>query len=212
MISTSRQTNRKEKKTRIVEAAARVFGRRGFSGTVMADIAAEAGIGKGTLYEYFDSKEDIFFAVFEWFSQKTAGAARVRISALGGSASERLEALVESVLDLGTEMKDLFSLSMEFWAASASSQIRSRFVKAFREAYESFRHIVSDLILDGIERGEFRRNVDPPSIAAGLVGGLDGLFLQAWFDESIDPRTTGKKFVAGLINGLATKPKAGKSP
>jgi len=46
-----REAHKREKKSHITEAAARVFARRGFFGTVMAEIAAEAGIGKGTLYE-----------------------------------------------------------------------------------------------------------------------------------------------------------------
>ena len=80
---------KKEKKASIIEAAARVFARRGYSRTLMANIATEAGIGKGTVYEYFDSKEDLFFAVFEWFVQKTEAEAKVSISALGGAASQR---------------------------------------------------------------------------------------------------------------------------
>jgi AcrR family transcriptional regulator len=43
---------RKDKGALIIEAAARVFASRGYNGTLMADIATEAGIGKGTIYEY----------------------------------------------------------------------------------------------------------------------------------------------------------------
>jgi AcrR family transcriptional regulator len=198
-----RQKNKKEKKTRIVEAAATVFARRGFSGTLVADIAVEAGIGKGTLYEYFDSKEDLFFAVFEWFVQKTGAEAKVSISALGGSASERLEALTESLMHSWVELEDLYSLVMEFWSASASSQMGERFKQAFREGYGDFRHIVSALIREGIERGEFRPDVDAESVAAALVGTWDALLLQAWFDEAFDPLTTAKRFMTVLIRGLA---------
>ncbi len=200
------QKSKREKKRRIVEAAARVFARRGFSGTVMTDIAAGAGIGKGTIYEYFSSKEDLFFAVFEWFSNEMAAMAKVRISTLGGSASERLKALNESLMNAGVELKEFISLSMEFWAASASSPIRERFRQAFRGVYADFRQIVSSLIRDGIGRGEFRSDVDPESIAAVLVGSWDGLFLQTWFEEDFDPLTTARSFMSILIRGLVSKP------
>jgi AcrR family transcriptional regulator len=198
----SGQELKQKKRSRIIRAAAGVFAQKGFSGTVMADIAVHAGIGKGTIYEYFESKEELFFAVFEWLTQETGVAAKVSISALGGSAPERLEALSESLISSWFKMKEMYTLVMEFWAASASSQMRERFKEAFRRAYENFRHIVSSLIREGMERGEFRRDVDPESVAAALVGTWDALLLQAWFEEAFDPVATGRKYMVVLIRGL----------
>lgn len=200
------EARRKEKKERILEAAAQVFAMRGYSGTLVADIAVQAGVGKGTVYEYFDSKEDLFFAVFEWFVQATEAKAKISISALGGSASHRLSALSDSLMQSWDEMKDMYSLVMEFWSASASSKMRQRFKQAFREGYRDFRQIVSALIRDGIEKAEFRPEVDAESVAAALVGTWDALLLQAWFDEGFDPLTTSRRFMAVLISGLASKP------
>jgi AcrR family transcriptional regulator len=197
---------KKNKTSLIIEAAARVFANRGYSGTLMADIAAEAGIGKGTIYEYFPSKEGLFFAVFEWFVQITKAEAKVSISALGGPASERLQALNDALLRSWLDMLDMYSLVMEFWSASASSQMRQRFKLAFREGYRDFRQIVSALIRDGIETGEFQPEVDAESVAAALVGAWDALLLQAWFDEGFDPLTTSRKFMNVLIRGLAAIP------
>jgi AcrR family transcriptional regulator len=196
---------RKDKGALIIEAAARVFASRGYNGTLMADIATEAGIGKGTIYEYFDSKEDLFFAVFEWFVRATETEAKVSIHALGGSASERLEALSDSLMKSWLQMLDMFSLVMEFWSASASSQLRERFKRAFREGYSDFRQIVSALIRDGMQRGEFRPEVDAESVAAALVGTWDALLLQAWFDDSFDPLNTARRFMSVLIRGLAAE-------
>ena len=65
----------KDKKNRIIEAAAHVFAQKGYAGASVADIAVKAEIGKGTIYAYFDSGEDLFFAVFEWFMLQTGTAA-----------------------------------------------------------------------------------------------------------------------------------------
>jgi len=197
---------KQNKKSRIIEAAARVFATKGYKGTIIADIATEAGIGKGTIYEYFHSKEDLFFAVFEWFVHMTETEARVSISALGGSASERLKTLNDALLRSWLDMLDMYSLVMEFWSASASSSMRQRFKQAFREGYRDFRQIVSALIRDGIEAGEFQPEVDAESVAAALVGTWDALLLQAWFDEGFDPLTTARKFMAVLMSGLTSKP------
>jgi len=204
MIQLSRK---EEKRALIIEAAAKVFARRGFASTLMAEIAIEAGIGKGTLYEYFDSKEDLFFAVFEWFVKATEAEAKVSISALGGSASERLDALSDSLMSSWAQMEDMYSLVMEFWSASASSQMRERFKQAFKNGYSDFRQIVSILIRDGIERGEFQPQVDIESVAAALVGTWDALLLQAWFDDDFNPLTAARGFMTVVINGLTATPR-----
>ena len=194
---------RKNKKDQIVEAAALVFARRGYSGAVIAEIATQANIGKGTVYEYFKSKEDLFFAVFEWFQKKTAKAATVGVSSLGGSAADRLRTLSDSLMGLWDEIQDAFVLVMEFWAASASPQMRRRFKGAFKQLYDDYRKIVSALIREGIKSGEFRADVKPEPVAAALVGTWDALFLQAWFDDSFDPAATANDFLDTVLRGLA---------
>jgi AcrR family transcriptional regulator len=199
-------TQKKEKRTQIIKAAAQVFAQKGYAGTVIAEIAACAGIGKGTVYEYFDSKEDLFFAVFEWYMEESGSAAMVSISALGGPASARLTTLSDSLMKTWSkEMKEAYSLVMEFWSASASSQMRQRFKDAFSQAYADFRGIVSSLIRDGIERGEFRPDIDPEPIAAALVGTWDALLLQAWFDPVFDPVDAAKHFMDVVISGLTRR-------
>ena len=193
----------KDKKNRIIEAAAHVFAQKGYAGASVADIAVKAEIGKGTIYAYFDSKEDLFFAVFEWFMLQTGAAAKVSISHLGGSASQRLEALSDSIMGMWDEIQDAFILTIEFWAASSSSQMRERFKDAFRRLYEEFRAIVVSVIHDGIQRGEFRSDVNAESVAAALVGTWDALFLQAWFGKNFDPLITARNFLKVVIRGLS---------
>ncbi|MFX1582474.1 MAG: TetR/AcrR family transcriptional regulator, partial [Promethearchaeota archaeon] len=52
-------------KKRIVEAAITVFAKKGYHKTKMADIAKEVGVSKGTLYQYFKSKKELFEAVVQ---------------------------------------------------------------------------------------------------------------------------------------------------
>lgn len=191
-----------EKKSSIVAAAAHVFAQRGYSGASVAEIAAQAGIGKGTVYEYFTSKEDLFFAVFEWYSNITSTGLTVNISALGGSATQRLEALNDAVMNLWDEIEDMFALTMEFWAASSASVMRRRFQNAFRHLYQNLRAMVSSLIQTGIDHGEFRRDVDAKAVASALVGTWDAMFLQAWFDPEFHPLETAQHFLTVVIRGL----------
>jgi len=201
----AKKQQKENKRNLIIEAASRVFAQRGFSGSSISHIASYAGIGKGTTYEYFNSKEDLFFAVFEWHVEQSSQAAIVNIAALGGSASDRLSIMSESLVDYFVDKMDIFSLVMESWAASASSKIRERFKQAFKNMYKEFRGIVAALIQEGIDRGEFRLDVDVPAIAAGIVGMWDALFLQGWFDESFDIADTGRKCMAVFLKGLVLK-------
>jgi AcrR family transcriptional regulator len=194
-----------DKKNQIIAAAASVFAQKGYAGSSVADIAVNAGIGKGTIYAYFESKEDLFFAVFDWYMLQTGTAAKVSVAYLAGSAAERLQVLSDSIMDVWDEVKDVFNLTVEFWAASSSSQLRDQFKAAFRRLYENFRGLVVALIRDGIERGEFRSDVDPTSIAAALVGTWDALFLQAWFDNTFDPVSTANNFLKVVIRGLSVQ-------
>ena len=194
---------RKSKKNRIIEAAADIFAQRGYAGASVADIAVKAAIGKGTVYEYFSSKEDLFFAVFEWYTQRSSRQASVSISALGGSAADRLLTISDAITGQWDEIKDAFTLTMEFWAASASSQMRDRFKAAFRDLYQEFRQLISALIQEGIDHGEFRADIRPELVAKALVGTWDALFLQAWFEENFDPVAVAREFSGIIIKGLS---------
>ncbi len=194
-----------EKKTRIIKAASRVFARKGFAGTLISEVAGEAGIGKGTVYEYFKSKEDLFFAVFEWLSNQSNEAVKIDIAALRGTAAERLVVMNDSVMKAWMNEMDNFALVMEFWAASASSTIRNRFKDAFKVTYEQFRYVVGGLIRDGIAGGEFRPDVDPDAVAASLVGTWDALLLQRWFESIEDPLAYSREFLKIVLSGLSKK-------
>lgn len=191
-----------DKRERILKAAKTVFAQNGFAGAAIADIAARADIGKGTVYEYYRSKEELFFAVFEWFIEQGAAAVKVDISVLGRTVSERLVALSESVIGQWADLKDEFVLVMEFWAASASSQGRDRFRQAFCNLYGHYRRIIVDLLQEGMARGEFREDLPAESIAAAVVGAWDAMFLQAWFDDEFKLQRVSEDFIHVLIRGL----------
>ena len=191
-----------DKRERILVAAKTVFAEKGFANATIAGIAARADIGKGTVYEYYKSKEELFFAVFEWFIAQDAATAKIDISVLGLSVSERMIALSENVIGQWAELKDEFTLIMEFWAASTSGQSRDRFREAFRKLYGHYRGIIVALLQEGMDRGEYRQNLVPESIAAAMVGAWDAMFLQAWFDDDFDIYPVSRDFMQVMLRGL----------
>ena len=197
---------KKFKQDRIIQAAAQAFARKGFAGTNMAEIAVQAGVGKGTLYEYFDSKDDLFFAVFEWFTRKLAADFSSTALNPGASAARQLLEINNALVNAWVELEGVAALLMEFWSASGVSALRDRYVRVFRDTYRLFRRIVSSVIRAGIDSGEFRPDVEPEAMASVLVGAWDGQGLQIWFDDAIDPVYTTHNFMRVVLRGMLTDP------
>ena len=84
-----------EKRKRLLHAAAKTFGRRGFHEAKIADIASEAGVAEGTVYLYFRNKEDLLGCVFDETMDEVLAEARA-VRHAGGSAAEKLVRLVTS--------------------------------------------------------------------------------------------------------------------
>lgn len=64
-MTTLREKKKRQTRKAIIEAAVRLFGRKGFEKTSIEELAREAGIGKGTIYTYFQTKAEIFYAFCE---------------------------------------------------------------------------------------------------------------------------------------------------
>lgn len=200
-----KRVDREEKQQDIIGAALVVFARRGFAAATIEEIARTAGLGKGTVYQYFESKDDLFFAVFQAFAGQLAQQARTLAASAAPSAGERLRALIVGLVDIDEEARQLFSLTFEFWAASASGSpaLRTRVARLFRDTYAELGVMVAETIRDGVARGEFDPEVDVAAVTSVLIGSMDGLWLQAWFDPTINPARMAGRFLDVVLRGLA---------
>lgn len=197
-----REENRRKKQQAIVQAALAVFARNGYASTTVSEVARVAGVGKGTIYEYYQSKEDLFFGVFEWYVEMMVASGLIQATEHGGDAAEHLRAFLDSALSSAIETMEYFAISLEFWAAAGNPATRDRFRAALQDLYDSFRTVIQGIIEDGLTAGAFHSLVNPEAVAAGLVGALDGLMLQAWMDPSFDIRATAEGFLDTIINGM----------
>ena len=137
------------KKQAILEAAARVFAAKEFHQVLIDDVAAEAGVGKGTIYRYFETKEDLYFdTVLDVLDHLE----RLLVSTLPEETSptRRLERIAREILQLAWQRRHLFTLLQ---ADERRFFDREDEIGRRREAIQK---IVQQAILDGIERGEFR--------------------------------------------------------
>lgn len=94
------QTGSPESRERILEAALRLFSRNGYEETSVAELAREAGVSKGLVYHYFDTKRAVLEAVFDRGTDRLEATLRV---AREGEAAIAPSALVMEVLGLVAE-------------------------------------------------------------------------------------------------------------
>lgn len=103
------QQLRADSERRLLAAARTTFARLGVDRATVRDIAREAGVAQGLLYNYFRSKDDLLRAVFLEGTRDVAAA--VGAGAAGGPPGERLERLIRRSLEIVRERRDFWQLS-----------------------------------------------------------------------------------------------------
>jgi len=190
----------------IIHAAIKVFSKKGMVKAKMADIAMEAGIGKGTIYEYFRSKEEVFISGFQMFFQGMQDKIETALNSTTNPV-EQLKLLInlsfKSFLQHGS---DLAMIMMDFWAEGIRNK-DEKILSAIdlRQIYHEFRIIIQAIINNGIDRGVFRK-VDSHHVASLLIGSLDGIMLQWIMDhKAIDLEKVTESVIDNFLNGLYKK-------
>ena len=164
-VTTQYKTEIREK---IVDAAIVTFSKHGYDRTKMDDIAETANLSKGTIYLYFKSKEELFYAISE----------------------NNIKALKEQLSVLFTKSEDLISDSQKFYVnfRKASEQSDKVFLESIAESSRNQRlqemlyhqrmkvlDIVTEYLKLQIKKGFFRSDIDIDAVAVGLVSLYDGL-------------------------------------
>jgi AcrR family transcriptional regulator len=188
-----------ERKNQITEAAIAVFTRRGFKDATMDDIVAESGLSKGALYWYYKSKDEIIGAILEYFFKREFADLRGLLDA-PGSAREHLHRVIESTIAEIKRMKPLLPIFYEFYALA----LRNKTVrKALQQYFSEYLAILTPLIQQGIDRGEFCSvNAEQVALAAGAA--VEGALLLWVLDPKAFQLEAQLRFGMGLVlAGLA---------
>lgn len=164
------------KKELIIHAAITVFARTGLERGKIADIAEEAGIGKGTIYEYFRSKDELFEAIEEFFISGMIEPLRELTSATN-SPSEKILNLMDESIEMIVHMGDTLLIVSEIMAQAARGLWHKTGTSALADMYDEYRAIIIAILQDGVAKGEFR-TMNYVGVATLLMGFIDGLVWQ----------------------------------
>ena len=180
----------------ILDAAMRVFSAKGFHNAKIEEIAQEAEVGKGTVYEYFSNKEALFVEMLESaFHAYTEGLTQA-VSAADGS-SGRLHAMLKFSLSFIQQKQELARLMME-----QPIGIPPRLKQSFAALQRRIRQQVDDILQEGVERGELREH--DRNVAVAMVMGTVYMFCrwEAQGRNKVSIEQISRQAVDLLIGGL----------
>lgn len=168
----------RQRRQEILAAAATVFDARGYTEATMDEVAAEAGISKGSIYNYFRSKKRLFREVF-------TSAVSADEAELSGLLERDLTSIqkVSVLLDLWYErLRDYIRIGrmvLEFWATAAREERSGETSRWFSTMYTRRREMLAQLLDEGVRRGEFNQTFDASVAAALIISLLRGITVQA---------------------------------
>jgi AcrR family transcriptional regulator len=219
------------KRQAIIAAAANAFARDGFANARICDIADAAAVGKGTVYEYFASKEDLLLACcLSRCAQDRAVIRRTlaeRLPALAALVPEdgaaaastaplRLddpvgalrELLVIAITHLLTHASRDCRLFMELFALSGErEEMKARVRPAIHAVLAQWEATLGAMVGAGIAAGRMRPHPDIPGLARLFSATVDGLLLQRTWRDDLPPAELAARTADAFIATLVVDPR-----
>lgn len=189
----------KNKRGLIMEAGIQVFSKKGYHNAKMEDIAVAAGIGKGTIYEYFSSKLQLFQEIMETSFQLYSDSISTEKTSLM-SLETRIRLITENHFRFCQQNAELSRII--FWEEEIFDEELKEWFYAKRKEKEG---VLETLVKEGIERGELR-DVDA-RLATLLIGGMLGqiwvpVVLEGW---KVDGAAAAKQITDLIMHGIINR-------
>jgi len=137
-----------------VDTSARLFAQNGYHATGIADLCVANDLGKGALYHYIGSKEELLAAIHDRVMDEVMAGAD-RVAEAGGTPPEQLAALGEELLEVIHRYPEHVWVFLHEFPALTGER-----ADAFRRRRREYEGRVEEVVRDGVARGDFR-DVDP---------------------------------------------------
>ncbi len=197
--------NRDKKRSEIAQKAIEVLAKRGFQATTIQEIADAAGLGKGTIYHYFKTKEEILLVVSEQIfheMERSFGAALLRID----EPMEKLSALIEEALHVTDDIEYLFIIYTELWLMNVRGGHYGDFIGVMKNLHNDLKNLVAGMIEEGKKQKFWAKDTDSDALASYLISSFDGVIAHYMMDkESFDMKRVTKEFIRFLLGQGAPK-------
>jgi TetR/AcrR family fatty acid metabolism transcriptional regulator len=156
-----------DKHRRIIEAALKVFAKNGFYNSKVSEIARAANVADGTIYLYFQNKDDILISLFEEEMGNILERMHQALAEVDGPAAklERFALQHLTLLEENQELAEIIQVEL---------RQSSKFMKEYQnDRFHQYLNIISSIIKQGQEQGVFRRDILPGVAKRAFFGALD---------------------------------------
>ena len=187
-----------DKFNRIIQAAIKVFARKGFFNSRVSEIAREAGVADGTIYLYFQNKDDILISLFEVSMDAVIRNMR---EVLDREADPRKKIQLFAIqhlkmLETNKELAEVIQVEL---------RQSIKFMKEYKnEKFLQYLNLVSDVVREGQAQGVFRKDIVPGVAKRAFFGALDEMS-RYWVLSSkkrYDIRTAAEQISSLFIQGM----------
>jgi TetR/AcrR family transcriptional regulator, fatty acid metabolism regulator protein len=185
------------KRERILRAAVEVFARSGYFNAKVTDIAKGAGVADGTIYLYFDGKEDLLVTIFREYTRNYLHELEKRLAGVN-RAEERIRIAITHHLEtLGSDRP-----------LAVVSQVELRHSLKFmsllsQQEVADYLNMLRKVVEHGQAEGVFRRNLHPQLVAKSVFGILDEM-VTSWIlsEKEYDLAAQAEPVADFVLNGL----------
>ena len=188
-----------EKYYRIIKAATKIFAKKGFYQAKISEIAREANVADGTIYIYFENKDDILICLFEEQMKAVLDNMVSEISQEDDPA-KKLERFALAHLKLIEKNKSMAEI------IQVEVRQSSKFMKEYKnEKFTQYLDLIADIIRQGQEKGIFKKEVIPGVAKRAFFGALDEMS-RFWVLSSrkhYDINTAARQISEYFLKGIA---------
>jgi AcrR family transcriptional regulator len=183
------ESHKEERKRSILEAAKKIFKKKGYEAFVMQDVIDAVDLSRGGVYSYFSNKEDLFLSILGSLDEKYQEEVNNLIAK--PSIWEALKAEFESYKDIKDDDEAFIPVQIEYFLIKRRSPQKEEF---FKNRYQFAIEQLVKMIEQGVKSGEFRPLYSPELISKYYISFNDGIHIATMilsksdmnYDEQID--------------------------
>jgi TetR/AcrR family fatty acid metabolism transcriptional regulator len=186
-----------QRREAILAAAQKVFAKRGYHDARTSEIAREAGVAEGTLYNYFPSREDIFLSLFDDRWRSFTERVRTRTAVLK-DPNDKLKAIFSAAMKLfiiNKPLAQIFLLETSPGSVFTHSRVSSRLA--------DFLDLIEEILQEGKRSGKYHPDIDTRVARMVIYGTVQGI-LFAWLLKDNAPPDVRKRFRFSTLKASQT--------
>ena len=189
---------KEKRRIQIIKASMKVFGEHGFYKGTVEDIAIQAGLGKGTIYEYFSSKKEIFQQMLSYMFE-TYSEVAIESTLKEDTIRNKFIALLDYHWDFVTEHANVIEQTF-FRFENISQEIRPHVIKVQKRIFE----FIFNMVTEGVKRGEISPTINKELVSLIVLSTINGSNIKRIVFEK-ENFIDSKSVIDTIFNGIGNQ-------